>query len=89
MTLARAEASLDTSGVPKPKTFTDAIRKAILEAPITRYDLAKRLDVSQGTLSDFVNRKHGIGSELLDRVAKELGLRLVVVGPGTKQKRRQ
>jgi len=58
--------------------FTDSIRQAILSAPISRYELAKRVGVTQASLSGFVNGKHGISSELLDRIAKELGLRLVI-----------
>lgn len=68
----------DTSGMAKHRSFTDSIRAAILTAPYSRYALAKRVGVSQGTLADFVNGRHGIGSELLDRIAAELGLRLVV-----------
>jgi plasmid maintenance system antidote protein VapI len=64
--------------VPKQQSLTDQVRRAILDAPISRYELAKRLDVSQGTLGDFVHGRTGIGSELLDQVAVELGLRLVV-----------
>jgi len=64
--------------VPKQKSLTDQVRRAILDAPISRYELAKRLGVSQGTLGDFVHGRTGIGSELLDQVAVELGLRLVV-----------
>jgi transcriptional regulator with XRE-family HTH domain len=58
--------------------MTDAIRRAILEAPISRYELARRVGVTQATLSGFVNGKHGIGSDLLDRIAPVLGLRLVI-----------
>ena len=68
----------NTTRVPKQKSLTDQVRRAILDAPISRYELAKRLGVSQGTLGDFVHGRTGIGSELLDQVAVELGLRLVV-----------
>jgi len=68
----------DTTGVPKLTTLTDQVRKAILEAPISRYELSKRLGVSQGTLGDFVHGRTGIKSKLLDAVAAELGLRLIV-----------
>jgi hypothetical protein len=71
----------DTTGVPKLTTLTDQVRRAILEAPISRYELSKRLGVSQGTLGDFVHGRTGIGSELLDQVAAELGLRLIVGHP--------
>jgi transcriptional regulator with XRE-family HTH domain len=67
--------------MPKLVTLTDQVRRAILAAPISRYELAKRLGISQGTLGDFVHGRTGIGSELLDRVAAELRLRLVVGRP--------
>ena len=76
-----ASDSCDTTGMPKLVTLTDQVRRAILDAPISRYELAKRLGISQGTLGDFVHGRTGIGSELLDRVAAELGLRLVVGRP--------
>ena len=81
-------ATRDTTVVPKRRTFTDSIREAILSAPISRYELAKRLSISQGTLGDFVHGRTGIGSELLDRVAEELGLRLVIERPRSKGARR-
>jgi transcriptional regulator with XRE-family HTH domain len=71
----------ETSVMAKHVSFTDSIRAAIRSAPLSRYELAKRLDVSQGTLADFVNGRHGIGCELLDALAIELGLRLVIGRP--------
>jgi ribosome-binding protein aMBF1 (putative translation factor) len=85
LTVANRSDARHTSEVPKLKTFTDSIRKAILDAPLSRYALSKRLTVSQATLSGFVNGKHGIGTELLDVLARELGLR-VVVAPKAKAK---
>jgi len=79
--LADSPTVTDSKGVPKHETITDAIRRAILEAPISRYELSRRVGVTQATLSGFVNGKHGIGSELLDRVAAELGMRIVVGKP--------
>jgi plasmid maintenance system antidote protein VapI len=70
--------------VQKQRTFTDEIRRAILDAKergVSRYWLAQQLHVSEGVLSGFVNGTHGISSDLLDRLAPLLGLRLVVGRP--------
>lgn len=65
----------------KSKTFTDEIRKAILDAKkrgLSRYAIALEVRVSQGNLGDFVAGRGGISSDLVDRLAPLLGLRLVV-----------
>lgn len=64
--------------MPKQRTFCAAIRQAILDAPVSRYALSKRLGVTQATLSGLVTGKHWVGEELLNGLARELGLRLVV-----------
>ena len=66
--------------------FSDTIRKALLDSPVTRYRLSKRMHCGQSALSDFANGRNWIGEELLDRLARELGLRVVVDGP-SKSKR--
>jgi len=66
---------------PKQRKFTDEIRQAILDAKgrgLSRYVIAKTVGASESVLSGFVNGKHGISSDLLDRIAPLLGLRLVV-----------
>jgi len=68
----------------KQRTFTDEIRRAILDAKargLSRYAIAKQVGVSEGVLSGFVKGTHGISSDLLDQIAPILGLRLVVGRP--------
>jgi len=79
--LAPAAAGADTSVMRKPKTFTDEIRRAILDAKkrgLSRYRLAREIGVSEGNLAGFVRGVTGISSAALDRLAPLLGLRLVV-----------
>jgi transcriptional regulator with XRE-family HTH domain len=58
-------------------TISDQIRAAILNAGISRYELARRSGVSEAALSKFVNGR-SITTALLDRLAHPLGLRLIV-----------
>ena len=73
--------------MPQQETFADSIRKAILEAPVSRYRLSKVLKVTETTLSGFVRGRHWIGEALLNGLARELGWRLVV-GPARTTRRK-
>jgi hypothetical protein len=75
----------DTEAMPQ-LNFADSIRRAILDAPVSRYRLSKVLDVTETTLSGFVRGRHWIGEELLNAIAGELGLRVVA---GRKRKARR
>jgi transcriptional regulator with XRE-family HTH domain len=58
-------------------TFSDQIRQVIRRAPITRYELCKRIGFSESAMSRFMAGKQGVSLEVLDRIAGELGLRVV------------
>lgn len=62
------------------ETLSQQLRRAILEAPITRYRMAKELGIHASTLSRFVNGERGLPLELIDRLGELLGLRLMVDG---------
>jgi plasmid maintenance system antidote protein VapI len=62
------------SDMPKTKRFSDQVRQAIADAPITRYRLAQLTGVGEPTLSKFVSCKAGISWDSIDAVAKVLGL---------------
>ena len=65
----------------KSKTFTDAIRRAVLEAKkrgLLRSMIAEAIGVGQSNLHEFVHGESGISSAALDRLAPILGLRLSV-----------
>ena len=54
-------------------SFSDQVRRAIREAPITRYELSKRTGVDQAVLSRFLKGKVGMSLDSLDLIAAELG----------------
>jgi ribosome-binding protein aMBF1 (putative translation factor) len=58
-------------------TLSDEVRRAIEHAGASRYALARRIGCSQALLSRFMSRTGGISLDVLDRLAKELRLRLV------------
>ena len=61
-----------------PKRFSDCIREAIRSGPLTQVELARRLKVTQATISGLVTGQHFVGEDLLNGLARELGWRLVV-----------
>ena len=62
----------------KRKSFTDEIRQAIDESGRTRMAIAEAIGVNRGTISNFMNCKRGLSSEILDRLADELDLHATV-----------
>jgi hypothetical protein len=58
--------------------LSDQIRRAILDADISRYRLATDARVDPGHLSRFVNGKAGLGLDAIDRIAEVLKLRITV-----------
>ena len=58
-------------------SFSDQARRAIREAPITRYRLSQRTGVDQAVLSRFIKGKVGISLDSLDLIAAELGWAIV------------
>ncbi len=64
-------------GMGKNRTFSESLRRAIDNAPITRYRLCKETGIGQPTLSRFMHGKAGLTIENLDLVCEHLGLQLV------------
>ena len=62
----------------RPIKFSDQIREAILEAPISRYRLGVEAEVPHETISRFVNGHRGISLENLDKIAKVIRLKVVI-----------
>lgn len=56
------------------KSFSDQIRRAILNAPISRYEMCKHIGMTQSLLSRFVNGKGGLSIDALDKVAELIGI---------------
>lgn len=61
----------------KPMKISDVLRKAIETSGMSRYELAKRSGVSQAALSKFIHGR-SMNTEVLDKIAGPLGLRLTV-----------
>lgn len=71
MGLATGETLAYTSGM---ESVGDQLRRIVLNAPITRAELARETGIPESTLSKFVNGKLGLSSRNLDRIGEALGL---------------
>jgi len=60
------------------KTVTDEIRTAIQKSHLSRYEIAKRSGVTEGSLSRFMNRKTSLSLESIEKLAPVLGLQVLV-----------
>jgi hypothetical protein len=58
---------------------TEALRRAILEAPINRRQIALRSGVPESTLSRFVRLEAGIDGTSVDKLCLLLGLELRLI----------
>lgn len=67
--------------------FSDELRRAIENAGMSRYRLAKNTGCSQQLLSAFVNGKSGISLATIDIIAGELGLHLVTAGRANRNRK--
>ncbi len=62
----------------KPQTLTDQLRKAIDASEMSRYRICKVTGMSESTMSRFMAGKGGLSLDVLDKIARALGARLVV-----------
>lgn len=70
---------------PRRLKLTDQIRRAVDRSGMSRYRIAKTLDISQATLSRFMAGKHGLTTVTMDRLADLLKLHIVVKHPKRKR----
>lgn len=56
--------------------LVDDLRTAILNSDLSRYEIARRADVSESALSYFVNGQRSITLDTAAKVANVLGLQL-------------
>lgn len=68
--------------------LTAAVRAAIEQSGLSRYEVAKRSGVNEAALSRFMNGAAGLSLATLDRLAPVLGLRIVVDRPKPSRERR-
>jgi transcriptional regulator with XRE-family HTH domain len=58
------------------ETFSERLRRAILDSGMSRYEIAQRSGVDQATLSRFVRGQSGISIKAVDALVETLGLEL-------------
>ena len=62
----------------KQMKLSQQLRDAILNAPMSRYQLSKLSRVSEGSLSRFVNHKSSLTLASIDEIGDVLGVQIVV-----------
>lgn len=70
---------------PRPMVG-DRLRTAILDAPVSRYRMARETGVSESILSRFVRGERGLDLTSIDRLAAYLGLDLIPATPKRKDR---
>lgn len=55
--------------MPKRQSFSDQLRQALLNAPMSRYRLAAECGIPESSLSRFVNGKMGLPLASIDKLA--------------------
>jgi plasmid maintenance system antidote protein VapI len=66
-------------------TISEAIRAALEDSESSRYAIARECGVSESVLSRFVRGERGLTLDTVDRLAKVLGLTIVVNKPKRKR----
>jgi plasmid maintenance system antidote protein VapI len=59
------------------RRLSDQLRTAIDASGMSRYAVAKAIELDQATMSRFMSGKAGLSVETIDRLGELLGLRLV------------
>lgn len=62
----------------------DAVRRAIEASDVSRYRMAKDLEISQATISKFMSGERGLSIATLEQLAAYLNLEIII-----RPKRRQ
>ncbi len=56
--------------------FSDQLRRAIRDCGMTRYAIAVRTGIDQGTLSKFMKGERGLSLAAIDKLMDTLGLEI-------------
>lgn len=67
--------------VANKSTLSQQIREAILQADVSRYEIARETGVGQPALSRFVHGERGLSLDALDRIGLYLGLSITTSRP--------
>jgi plasmid maintenance system antidote protein VapI len=57
---------------------SDQLRRIIDESGLTRYRIAKEIDLDESTMAKFYNGKAGLSMEVLDRLGEYLDLEITM-----------
>ena len=88
MTRAQLQSILRVMPKKRPRKLSDQIRRAIETCGKTRYQIAKETGVDAATLCRFLQGKHGLSMETLDRIGECIGMQVVVDDPRKKRRGR-
>jgi DNA-binding Xre family transcriptional regulator len=70
----------------KRVTVSEQLRRAVEQAPVSRYAISKGTGIDQAVLSKFVRgERKGLSMETVDALCDYLGLRLVPEKPKKKE----
>ena len=61
----------------KPKTLSEQLRAAILDADISRYRMSKETGIDQSALSRFVSGERMLSMKAADKIGRLLELEIV------------
>lgn len=61
----------------KPQDWADVIREAIGASELTRAEIARQAEMTEGNLSYFMANKRGINLATAQRLAQVVGLKIV------------
>jgi len=70
----------------KRTTVSGQLRRAVQEAELSRYEIARRTGLSESLLSRFVHRQSALSMESIDLLCECLGLKLTAKRPARKKK---
>jgi hypothetical protein len=57
-------------------TFTDQLRRAVLDSGMTRYRISQEAGIAESVLSRFVRGEQGLNSDSIDRLMTYLELEI-------------
>ena len=61
----------------RTKKLSDQVRNAIDNSGITRYRIAKEIQIDESALAKFYNGHQGLSLKALDRLGEYLGLEII------------
>lgn len=62
----------------KPETVSETLRRAIIDSGESLMDIERATGVDSGRLSRFMRAERGLTLSAVDKLARHLGLRLVI-----------